>query len=169
MEAVFVFYSIGVKFTSVTSEAYLTGVPKKAFFKILEMKESIKKQLVQAENYLETREDIAFAYLFGSLAENRATHLSDVDIAVYLTEGKFDDKRLQILGDLIDIFKTDSLDLVILNTAPLMLKMKIIQARRILADNSPHIRNIFESATIRAYFDFSKIENRILEARYIHG
>jgi uncharacterized protein len=133
------------------------------------MKESIAKQIIQAENYLETREDIGFAYLFGSLAENRTTHLSDVDIAVYLTEGKFDDKRLQILGDLIDIFKTDNLDLVILNTAPLMLKMKIIQARRILADNSPYIRNIFESATIRAYFDFSKIENRILEERYLHG
>ncbi len=128
-----------------------------------------KTHLIEAENYLKARKDIAFAYLFGSVAGNRANHLSDVDIAVYLTEGKFDDKRLQILGDLIDIFKTDSLDLVILNTAPLTLKMKIIQARRILADNSPYIRNIFESAIIRTYFDFSKMENRILEERYIHG
>ena len=133
------------------------------------MKESIAKQIIQAENYLKTRKDIAFAYLFGSLAENRATHLSDVDIAVYLTEGEFEDKRFQILGDLIDIFKTDRLDLVILNTAPLMLKMKIIRARRILADNFPYIRNIFESAIFRTYFDFSKMENRILEERYIHG
>ena len=133
------------------------------------MKESIAKQIIQAENYLKTRKDIAFAYLFGSLAENRATHLSDVDIAVYLTEGEFEDKRFQILGGLIDIFKTDRLDLVILNTAPLMLKMKIIRARRILADNFPYIRNIFESAIFRTYFDFSKMENRILEERYIHG
>ena len=133
------------------------------------MKESIAKQIIQAENYLKTREDIGFAYLFGSLAENRATHLSDVDIAVYLTEGKFEDKRFQILGDLIDIFKTDRLDLVILNTAQLMLKMKIIQARRILADNFPYIRNTFESDIIRTYFDFSKMENRILKERYIHG
>ena len=57
------------------------------------MKESIIKQLVQAENYLRARKDIAFAYLFGSLAEHRATHLSDVDITVFLTEGKLEDKR----------------------------------------------------------------------------
>jgi predicted nucleotidyltransferase len=129
----------------------------------------LTKRLIQAESYLRARNDIAFAYLFGSLAENRATHLSDVDIAVYLTEGKFEDKRFQILGDLIDIFKTDGLDLVILNTAPLILKMKIIQARRILADNFPYIRHTFESATIRTYLDFSKMENRILEERYMHG
>ena len=136
---------------------------------IPEMKESIAKQIIQAEAYLNARKDIGFAYLFGSLAENRATHLSDVDIAVYLTEGKLEDKRFEILGDLIDIFKTDRVDLVILNTAPIILKMKIIQARRILADNFPHMRNTFESLTMRTYFDFSKMENRILEERFFHG
>ena len=127
------------------------------------------KRLIQAENYFRARKDIAFAYLFGSLAENRATHLSDVDIAVYLREGRFADKRFEILGDLIDILKTDRLDLVILNTASLSLKMKIIQTRRILADNFPYIRHTFESAIMRTYFDFSKMENRILEERYMHG
>lgn len=129
----------------------------------------LTKRLIQTESYLRARSDIAFAYLFGSLAENRGTHLSDVDIAVYLTEGRFEDKRFQILGDLIDIFRTDRLDLVILNTAPLILKMKIIQTRRILADNFPYIRHTFESAIIRTYLDFSKMENRILEGRYMHG
>jgi len=133
------------------------------------MKESNAKRLIQAENYLRARKDIAFAYLFGSMAENRDSHLSDVDIAVYLKGGRFAHKRFEILGDLIDILKTDKLDLVILNTAPLILKMKIIQVRRILADNFPHIRHIFESAIIRTYLDFSKMENRILEEKYMHG
>ena len=133
------------------------------------MKESITKRLIEAENYLKVRKDIAFAYLFGSLAENRETHLSDVDIAVYLKEGRFAHKRFEILGDLTDILKTDKLDLVILNTAPLCLKIKIIQARRILADNFPYIRHKFESAVMRTYFDFSKMQNRILEEMYMHG
>ncbi|MBI5603546.1 MAG: nucleotidyltransferase domain-containing protein [Deltaproteobacteria bacterium] len=34
-------------------------------------------------NYFETRRDVAFAFLFGSQAQGRATKLSDVDIAVY--------------------------------------------------------------------------------------
>ena len=133
------------------------------------MEKSIAKRLVQVENYLRARKGIAFAYLFGSLAENRATHLSDVDIAVYFIEGRFVDKRFEILGDLIDILKTDRLDLVILNTAPLSLNMKIIQTRKLLADNFPYIRHTFESAIMRTYFDFSKMENRILEDRYMHG
>jgi len=128
-----------------------------------------RSRFVQVESYLRAREDIAFAYLFGSLAQNKATLLSDVDIAVYLIEGKLTDKRLEILGDLIDILKTDNIDLVILNTAPPTLRMKIIQTKKILADNSPYIRHVFESATMRTYFDFSKMENRILEERYMHG
>jgi len=133
------------------------------------MNEPLTERLIQVEDYLEAREDIAFAYLFGSLARNSASHLSDVDIAVYLLEEDFTDKRFEILGDLIYILRTDRLDLVILNTAPLSLKMRIIQARWILADNSPHVRHMFESAVMRSYFDFYKIENRILDQRYMHG
>ena len=119
--------------------------------------------------HLKARDDVAFAYLFGSMAVGDPTPLSDVDIAVYLTEGRFSEKRLQILGDLNDILSTDRLDLVILNTAPQGLKARIIQARVILADNMPFVRHAFESETIRTYMDFAKIENRILEQRYLHG
>jgi len=97
------------------------------------------------------------------------TPFSDVDIAVHLTEGPFSEKRLEILGDLMDILRTDNLDLVILNTASASLKARVIRNRVILADNLPFIRHIFESRTLRAYMDFSKIETRILEQRYLHG
>ena len=95
--------------------------------------------------------------------------MSDVDIAVYLTKGKFRDKRFEILGDLIDLLKTDKLDLVILNSAALSLKMRIIQTKRVVADNFPFIRHAFESATMRTYMDFSKIEIRLLEKRFLYG
>jgi predicted nucleotidyltransferase len=109
------------------------------------------------------------AYLFGSVAGEMATHLSDIDIAVYLTDNDVADKRLEILVDLIDILKSDNVDLVILNTAPLSLKMKIIQTKKILAENKPNLRHDFESRTLRSYFDFSKLEKRILENRYLRG
>lgn len=35
------------------------------------------------KKYFENRKDVAFAFLFGSQAQGRATKLSDVDIAVY--------------------------------------------------------------------------------------
>lgn len=124
-------------------------------------------RLEKASTYLKGREDIAFAYLFGSLAEGTGTHLSDIDIAVFVIDVKPAEVRLEILGDLIDIFQSDHLDLVLLNTAPLGLKMRVIQPRKILADNIPHLRHRFESHVLRSYFDFSKIEERILKNRQL--
>jgi len=133
------------------------------------MKNDLTRNLAAAEIYLKARDDVAFAYLFGSMAGGDSTPLSDVDIAVHLTEGRFSEKRLEILGDLNDILSTDKLDLVILNTAPQGLKARIIRTRVVLADNMPFVRHAFESGTIRTYMDFSKIESRILEQRYLHG
>ncbi len=133
------------------------------------IKQDVLKLIPKVEIYLKSREDIQFAYLFGSFARDKVTPLSDVDVAVYLTGDDISDKRLEILGDLIDILKTDKIDLVILNIAPLSLQMKILQNKRLLADNAPFVRHAYESMTIRTYFDYSKIENSILKRRFIDG
>ena len=133
------------------------------------MNATLSENLLAVKNYFNGRDDISFGYLFGSQAMGVPTPFSDVDIAVHLTEGPFSEKRLEILGDLMDILRTDNLDLVILNTASASLKARVIRNRVILADNLPFIRHIFESRTLRAYMDFSKIETRILEQRYLHG
>ena len=121
------------------------------------------------EVYLRSREDVQFAYLFGSYAKGKITPLSDVDIAVYLSGSNFSQKRLEIIGGLIEVLKTDEIDLVILNTAPLPLKIRILRNRKLLVDRTPLVRHAFESTTMRVYLDFSKLEKRILERRYING
>jgi predicted nucleotidyltransferase len=127
------------------------------------------ENLSAVRKYFESRKDVAFAYLFGSMATGVVTPMSDVDIAVYLTEGPYAEKKLKILGDLIDILHEERVDLVILNRAALSLKCRIVRKRVVLADNLPFTRHFFESQTIRSYMDFSKIESRILERRYLHG
>jgi predicted nucleotidyltransferase len=133
------------------------------------IKHDILKLVPEAKIYLRSRKDILFAYLFGSYARNKVGPLSDVDIAVYLTKDDLSIKKMDILGDLIDIFKTDEIDLVILNTAPLTLRMKILQNKYLLADNEPFVRHAYESVTVRSYFDFYKFEKSILERRYLNG
>ena len=124
------------------------------------------ERLTDLKRYMISSEEVIFSYLFGSHAKNRSTFLSDVDIAVYLTEMKFSKKRLEIIGGLIEVLKTDGFDLVILNTAPLPLKIRVIQNKRILTDKKPSLRHAFESHMIRLYLDFSKLEKRILGRRY---
>lgn len=78
-------------------------------------------------------------------------------------------KKLEILGKLIELLKTDEIDLVILNTASLPLAARIIESKIILVDKKPFLRHAFESLTLRKYFDFSKKEMDILERRYKVG
>jgi len=130
---------------------------------------SIDDLLPKAKAYLAARDDIAFAYLFGSRAAGKANRLSDIDIAVYLASALGPSGHLKLLGDLIDIFHTDEIDLVVLNSAPIGLKMRVLKQRRLLADNQPYVRHRFESLTMRSYFDFAKFESRILEERFYRG
>jgi len=130
----------------------------------------IEELLPEAYACLRADEDILFAYLFGSLARERAHSLSDVDIAVYCRQGShFPEKKLEILGKLMEILITDEIDLVMLNAAPLALKMKILENKRVIVDKAPLIRHRYESLTMRQYFDFSYKESFILRKRFFHG
>jgi hypothetical protein len=126
--------------------------------------------LTDAEEYLESHPRVVFAYLFGSLAKRSPLPLSDVDIAVFLTDTLYGtDDKLDILGKLMDILQTDEIDLVILNTAGLPLAMNVLKCKKIIVDKDPFARHIFESLAMRKYFDFSIKESAQLKRRYLNG
>lgn len=126
--------------------------------------------LPEVGRYFRRQRKVEFAYLFGGLARHPQAATSDIDIAVYLTP-KADpmQTRLDILGSLMDIFKTDEVDLVVLNTAPLTLRGRIQRQRLTIADRNPFLRHRYESLTLREFFDFSFRERAILEGRYLNG
>ena len=135
----------------------------------LPLPDNIDDLLSLAFDYLRSDEDILFAYLFGSLSRKKAGPLSDVDIAVYLAEKvSFAEKKLETLGNLVNILNTDEIDLVVLNRAPLALRMNILENKKVIVDKSPLIRHRYESLTMRQYFDFSVKEKAILNRRFIH-
>ena len=96
--------------------------------------------------------------------------MSDVDIAIFLKKEKnVADRKIEILGRLIEILETDEIDLVVLNTANLPLVMGIIKNKKIIVDKDPFARHLFESLMMRKYFDFSINESAQLKRRYLHG
>ena len=132
--------------------------------------QNIEENLPKAGAYLKSRPEVSFAYLFGSLAKGKPLPLSDVDIAVYLSKSlDVLEKKLEILGELVDILETDEIDLVILNEAPLALRMKILENKKLIVDNAPSLRHRYESLTMREYFDFSIKEMAILERKFLSG
>ena len=138
--------------------------------KYQKLPENILKLLPGSRDYLELHPKVLFAYLFGSLAKGKLQPLSDVDIALYLAESiSLPDIKLDILGNLINILQTDEIDLVVLNTAELPLIMNVLKSKKIIVDKDPFARHIFESLTMRKFFDFSIKESAILQRRYMNG
>ena len=122
-----------------------------------------------SQTVLSAQNEVVFAYLFGSQAFGRPTPYSDIDVAVYLNCTPDGEKRLEIIGNLVDALKSDDVDLVILNKAPLPLKFRIIKSGRLLVDKSPFVRHAFVAGTVSVYIDFERFERRILEKRFFNG
>lgn len=64
------------------------------------MKLSMQEILLKLSRALDTEPDVAFAYLFGSMAKGRSGPLSDVDVAVYFSpegsRGSRFDRQLEL-------------------------------------------------------------------------
>jgi predicted nucleotidyltransferase len=131
---------------------------------------NIEDFVPKAVAYLQSMPDILFAYLFGSFGRGKRLPLSDVDIAVYLKDSSdIQEKKMEILGALVDILQTDEIDLVILNSASLPLQMRILENKKVIVDREPFLRHHYESLTMREYFDFSILEKGILNRRFSGG
>ena len=129
-----------------------------------------EQSITEAKKILEDHPKVIFGYLFGGLAKGYISSLSDVDIAVYLTENDVGlEIKMDLLRQLGEVLKTDEVDLVILNTASLPLKARIIKNKKVLVDKDPPLRYSFESLILREYFDFSVKEKEILYRRHKIG
>ena len=131
---------------------------------------NVGRMRAAATRALEENPRVVFAYIFGSIARGAQTPFSDVDIAVYVSEGAdLVSEKLEILGKLIEAIETDDIDLVLLNTAPLPLQARVLKDKELLIDRNPHFRHIFESLIIRKYLDFSIREEAMLRRRFNLG
>ena len=130
----------------------------------------ILSRIPEAQRLLERDKTVIFAYLFGGMATGRVTPLSDVDIAVYVSnEADLRAYKLELFDELTGVLGTAELDLIILNSAPLSLSGRIVQSRKVLVDKDPHRRYEYESITLRKFFDFQLKEAEYFRRRYKSG
>ncbi|MEM1944772.1 MAG: nucleotidyltransferase domain-containing protein [Nitrososphaerota archaeon] len=117
----------------------------------------------------EAETDVLAAYLFGSHSRGSPTFESDLDIAVLLRETpqKLLDHFLHLLNKLSEVLG-DKVDLVILNTAPPLLKYQIIRWGRPIYSRDERARTLFEARTTSEYLDFSRAIKRYDECLMKH-
>src|SRR3990172_4762311 len=129
--------------------------------------EDILSKIAEGNKVLSDDDNVVFVYLFGGLAEGKVSPLSDIDIAVFLKSAhNVAEYKLGLFDRLADSFGTSEIDLVILNTAPISLTGRILQKKQILIDKDPPRRHIFESVSLRKFFDFKIIEDKYFLRRY---
>jgi hypothetical protein len=112
--------------------------------------------------------DVTLAYLFGSHARGQAWAHSDVDIAVLLKGQPDDDRcldrRLDIIGGLMDLLKMNEVDVLILNQAPPALRYAVLKDGILLFCRDDQIRIAFYVRVLNAYLDLKPMLERHQQA-----
>ncbi|HYU74242.1 MAG TPA: HepT-like ribonuclease domain-containing protein [Ktedonobacteraceae bacterium] len=124
-------------------------------------------------NQLFTQNPVNAAYLAGSLSSRTSFgHLTDVDIAILLMDqiksDQFLDYQLYFFSELAKRLESESIDVVILNQASLLLKLQVIKYGQILFSRDEKQRVLFETKAVMDYLDFKKfdeIQNHALSRR----
>lgn len=103
--------------------------------------------------YFNAHENIELAYLFGSRGAGKSTPNSDYDIGLKLKQPiSFSDKFFMEV-EIRKLLDTQSLDLVLIDEAPLVLKFNIICGKRLYAiDEATRIE--YEANIMSRYYDF---------------
>ena len=127
-------------------------------------------------SFFSVRPYIAFGYLVGSRVNKKFTPLSDIDIAVFVNTKKAQidlfELRLRELTALFRLCKTENIDFVFLNEAPLDLSYRILKQGILMFEHDEQLRVKFQENVIRNYLDrkyFLANRNKIIHQKMIEG
>lgn len=119
---------------------------------------------------LERREEIQFAYIFGSLAEGVSGPESDLDLGLFLDEASSENLHplfetrlaLEIEKRIDEAFEVD---LVVLNRASLLLKYQATNKGDLVYYTDEEMARDYEALIRKKYFDFSPMRQEYNEER----
>ncbi len=108
----------------------------------------------KVRSFVKKQDSVIAAYLFGSLARGTDNPMSDIDIALLLTETENVIPRIkEFTVTLANIIDTSNLDLISLKHADLALKYNVIREGILIYESDPVERIAFERRTTTEYLD----------------
>jgi hypothetical protein len=124
--------------------------------------------------YFAQRKEILLAYLFGSLAQNRANRLSDIDIALLVDEKNYERLNTEqpygykatVIADLMGLLQTNEIDLTLLHEAPPLLTNEVISEGSLLFCRDEDVRINFEVTAKHKYIDTKPL--RRIKRQYLY-
>ena len=118
-------------------------------------KEQVVKRLSEL---LEGRDDVLFAYIFGSFASRDS--FADIDVGILRVPSplKLELELEEELGTAVHI----PTDVRVVNSAPLTFVYNVLKSGFIIVDKDKSLRADFEGLTYKKYFDFSYLRREYL-------
>ena len=122
-----------------------------------------EKLVTEISFYLEKNfKEIVAVYLYGSFVTN--LFFSDIDLGI-LTKNDFErtlNFELDLENELEKIVKY-SVDVRVLNRAPLSFCQNVIRQRKVILDKDPNLRADFEGQILKQYFDVAYFQRQYLQ------
>lgn len=124
------------------------------------------------KQFLFSRPEISFAYIFGSFVQR--DHYHDIDVAVYLSDdfNKNDMKKFPygyescLISELILLVRKD-IDLVVMNNAAIMIQQRIINKGILLFSKDERKQVFYENYIRKLYIDAEPL--RKIKRYYLAG
>lgn len=127
------------------------------------MPKDIKKRIPAIVASLRRDKDVVALFSFGSLAKDTLKPLSDLDFGVLLSK-RMDkkvciDKHLKLVGVFIDSLKTEEVDLINMNQAPVHINFQILKIGQLLICNDRCSLIDYHEQIVRSYLDFKFVRD----------
>lgn len=114
------------------------------------------------------RNDIRFAFIFGSFVSQQMTSSSDLDIALFFKD-IINFNEINELREELTAALRKEIDIVMLNTASPIIRMQVLKKGILIINNDPKAYNEFFVKTVNEYDDLKtirkEIEDTILKGR----
>lgn len=132
----------------------------------------IQKKVPEIVKVVEADPDVIAFFAFGSFATGPLKPLSDLDFGILLND-RLDksqrfEKHLELIGLFTDTFRTDEIDLIILNDAPLRMAFQILKTGRMLTCRNTTALIDFRERVVKKYLDF-KCMRDAFDAVFLEG
>ena len=108
--------------------------------------------MLNIRNVLWAHPEVLVAYLFGSWVDGRACRMSDVDVAVLVSKELSWREQVSLAHEIEDRIGR-SVDVVLLNKAPLTLAYEVISKGKVMFSRDENRRIEFEVRVLREYLD----------------
>ncbi len=124
-----------------------------------------KEEVVsKIKEYLNKREEVLFAYIFGSFV--RSDEFSDIDIALYVDGERSLKYEFEIEDDLETMLKIP-VDVRIINNAPVSFSYGVLRDGLLIKDND--IRSDFQVMKFKEYMDYVHLRDAYIMDRDVAG